>query len=95
MKFLWHFLNYSVGQPGSWEQPADTQDKCSGDAFSCRVLQWNGTVLDQSVRTSRREDGLGEYSALHPLCVHGQTHLPSRAEEGMVLQHLVWKHLSE
>lgn len=97
--FKWNFSGiswtYSGLQPGSLEQSADTHGKCSADAFSCRVLQRSVAVLDQSVRTSSRKDGLGKYSALHLPCDHGQNHLSGRAEEGMILQHLVWKHLSE
>lgn len=39
--------------------------------------------------------GLENTSAVHPLCDHDQTSLSSRAEEVMILQHIVWKHFSE
>lgn len=99
---------YSAWQPGSLGQSANTQDRGSTDAFSHRVLQGSVAVFYRSVRTSRRKDGLGEWfcctssvwpwwkPVCHTLCVTMiKTSLSSRAEEGMILHHFVWKHFNE
>lgn len=68
--FRWNFCviswTYWGWQPGSLGQSADTQNKCSRDAFSHRVLQRSVAVFHHSVRTSRRKDGLGEYFCCTP-----------------------------